>query len=652
MTRYIKSWTQALGEVREGTEVKEAVVVETDYKYDGKVVKISKKNFSKVHKDYKNSTKGKETMLINDPKTNGTISVPVQFEEVTLGDQLDQIDEWVIEESAGLQLKMAFDDAGIKVKGVKSGKLVIAKKDKKEVEKIIAKQMKKPSDAKRVLGSQIVFEDVELEEDKDNEAAELMKRRFDDAGIKMKPKDGKIVIAKKDKKRAMDALFRSFPATPVMRKTLDKFMDKHMDKFFIFEDIELEEEFWAVIDKAKGGEVMAVSSDEKGAKSSVKMSNFSKHDYHFGKDPRTLKVVKVMGKHSQKKAEKMIGTKLSFRKEEVEIDEVVNLKKLKKEYEDNEDKNYHRENYLLLAKAFGTRAEIKKVEEIMKRSEANNSTSKADNDWMYKNINKYYDKIRNEEVEIGESQTLQATMALDDVGIKSKWKKGKLYIAKRDVKKAEKALSKSFKKGGEPNLYFEGIDVEKADMKDVIKDFQDSDAPQFKGKSDKKRKEMAIAAKLSREEKEETDEPKSKKKDKINLKPKLDEKQMKKYKELFAGLREKRAQEGTLKKTVSDYHKKEVKEAVTSQGVEYGEQEFDAKYRPDALYPNLNVNFAKYIDEGLEGPYELSGEVYFYDRKVNMFYSVSGEDYVDEETAKDIAYRLHKDGAYKPELGR
>ena len=52
MTRYIKSWTQALGEVRESTEVKEAVVVETDYKYDGKVVKISKKNFSKVHKDY------------------------------------------------------------------------------------------------------------------------------------------------------------------------------------------------------------------------------------------------------------------------------------------------------------------------------------------------------------------------------------------------------------------------------------------------------------------------------------------------------------------------------------------------------------------------------------------------------------------------
>jgi len=48
------------------------------------------------------------------------------------------------------------------------------------------------------------------------------------------------------------------------------------------------------------------------------MSNFSKHDYHFGKDPRTLKIVKVAG--SYKKGEKMIGTKLSY-KEEVEVDE-------------------------------------------------------------------------------------------------------------------------------------------------------------------------------------------------------------------------------------------------------------------------------------------------------------------------------------------
>lgn len=43
-------------------------------------------------------------------------------------------------------------------------------------------------------------------------------------------------------------------------------------------------------------------------------------------------------------------------------------------------------------------------------------------------------------------------------------------------------------------------DIKNMDMGDVIKDFYKSDAPQFKGKSKKKRREMAIAAKLSTEE--------------------------------------------------------------------------------------------------------------------------------------------------------
>ena len=49
----------------------------------------------------------------------------------------------------------------------------------------------------------------------------------------------------------------------------------------------------------------------------------------------------------------------------------------------------------------------------------------------------------------------------------------------------------------------EKIDIDKADMGDVIKDFRKSDAPQFKGKSDKKKQQMAIAAKLATEETEE-----------------------------------------------------------------------------------------------------------------------------------------------------
>ena len=69
--------------------------------------------------------------------------------------------------------------------------------------------------------------------------------------------------------------------------------------------------------------------------------------------------------------------------------------------------------------------------------------------------------IKEDEVE--ESFELQATMALDDAGIKSKWKKGKLYVAKRDIKKAETALAKSFKrmkKGAEPDLYYEEVELD------------------------------------------------------------------------------------------------------------------------------------------------------------------------------------------------
>ena len=69
----------------EEVEVAEAVLADRDYEYDGKVIKISKKNFSKVHKDYKNSTKGKERMITYDDKA-GTVSVPVEFtEEVEIG---------------------------------------------------------------------------------------------------------------------------------------------------------------------------------------------------------------------------------------------------------------------------------------------------------------------------------------------------------------------------------------------------------------------------------------------------------------------------------------------------------------------------------------------------------------------------------------
>ena len=55
-------------------------------------------------------------------------------------------------------------------------------------------------------------------------------------------------------------------------------------------------------------------------------------------------------------------------------------------------------------------------------------------------------------------------------------------------------------KGAKDNNLGEKLNLKKADMGEVIDDFYDSDAPQFKGKSKEKRRQMAIAAKLQADE--------------------------------------------------------------------------------------------------------------------------------------------------------
>jgi hypothetical protein len=65
-----------------------------------------------------------------------------------------------------------------------------------------------------------------------------------------------------------------------------------------------------------------------------------------------------------------------------------------------------------------------------------------------------------EEVEINESNELQAIMALDDAGIKAEInRKGQVVIKKKDKKKAHIALEKSFKKGGWPTLKLEDVET-------------------------------------------------------------------------------------------------------------------------------------------------------------------------------------------------
>ena len=215
---------------------------------------------------------------------DGTIEGVNQYKKDTPGQEAD------IDEGTALQVKMALGDVGLKGTW-KNEKVYVKKRDVKKAEKAL-----KGNVIYRGKPPVVVGEEVEIDE---------AKKPTRDTGMEC------MECGKK---------FRAKLSTLQYGKTkCPKCKSTDID-FAFGESVEIDEanEFWAVIDKAKGGEVMAVSSDEKGAKSSVKMSNFSKHDYHFGKDPRTLKIVKVAG--SYKKGEKMIGTKLSF-KEAVEIDE-------------------------------------------------------------------------------------------------------------------------------------------------------------------------------------------------------------------------------------------------------------------------------------------------------------------------------------------
>ena len=80
-------------------------------------------------------------------------------------------------------------------------------------------------------------------------------------------------------------------------------------------------------------------------------------------------------------------------------------------------------------------------------------------------------------------------------------------VVYQDSEKTAPAKVRKMMTGGDGTAYMgEKMDLKKADMGDVITDFRKSDAPQFKGKSDKKIQKMAIAAKLESDGKSLKDE--------------------------------------------------------------------------------------------------------------------------------------------------
>ena len=71
------------------------------------------------------------------------------------------LEDTEIDESTGLQMKMAFDDAKIKVKGAKSGKIVVDRNDQRKVLQVLTKSLKKGTNVQKAIQKFIKFEEVE-----------------------------------------------------------------------------------------------------------------------------------------------------------------------------------------------------------------------------------------------------------------------------------------------------------------------------------------------------------------------------------------------------------------------------------------------------------------------------------------------------------
>ena len=112
-------------------------------------------------------------------------------------------------------------------------------------------------------------------------------------------------------------------------------------------------------------------------------------------------------------------------------------------------------------------------------------------------------KRMSEENEIEEGIGMTMAKAVGNPPALSKRMKLKQALLNREIKKNAAENKKKSYSGKAANEEVEQVDeklnMKKEKMGDVIKDFYKSDAPQFKGKSKEKRRQMAIAAKLTAE---------------------------------------------------------------------------------------------------------------------------------------------------------
>jgi hypothetical protein len=115
------------------------------------------------------------------------------------------------------------------------------------------------------------------------------------------------------------------------------------------------------------------------------------------------------------------------------VKESVDIKALAKQFRKNEDENRHSENYLMLAKAFGTSREVREVEAIIRRNKIQGHTDPKDNKWMFDNIGKYFHKIR-------QGESVEEMFSTRSLGLKgaSKRSREKARAKEKEQKKSKK----------------------------------------------------------------------------------------------------------------------------------------------------------------------------------------------------------------------
>ena len=69
-------------------------------------------------------------------------------------------------------------------------------------------------------------------------------------------------------------------------------------------------------------------------------------------------------------------------------------KAMLKRYEKNEEINNHTENAVMLIRAFGTKAELKKAQYIKKKRDSYEGLSYEDSQWLYEHGHVHYHKLR------------------------------------------------------------------------------------------------------------------------------------------------------------------------------------------------------------------------------------------------------------------